>query len=96
MLDLLRKYIPKYFFKAANRQLSFNQAQQIMVQFRSEVQGDQVIPAENFADYFANLYTCPQLSLLPIPWTQSSAESSSQRGNLRLPELNCRDIKQLA
>ena len=26
-LELLRKYIPKYFFKAVNRQLSFNQGQ---------------------------------------------------------------------
>ena len=74
MLDPLRKYIPKYFFKAANRQLSFNQAQQIMIQFRSEVQGDQVVPAESFADYFANLYTNPQLALEPITRTQSSAE----------------------
>ena len=40
VLDLPRKYIPKYFFKAVNRQLSFNQAQQIMKQFRSEVQDD--------------------------------------------------------
>ena len=82
VLDLLRKYIPKYFFKAANRQLSFNQAQQIMVQFRSEVQGDQVIPAENFADYFANLYTCPQPALSPIPRTQSSAEVIITEGEL--------------
>ena len=31
VMDLLRKHIPKYFFKCVNRQLSFNQGQRIMI-----------------------------------------------------------------
>ena len=66
VLGLLRKYIPKYFFKAVNRQLSFNQGQQIMQHFRSEVDGDQITEAQPFPDYFAELYTQSRIALQRI------------------------------
>ena len=31
LMDLLRRYVPKYFFKCVNRQLSFNQGQRLMI-----------------------------------------------------------------
>ena len=84
VLGLLRKYIPKYFFKAVNRQLSFNQGQQIMQHFRSEVDGDHIVEAQPFIEYFADLYTRPQMALRRIHRTQSSAEVIITEGELEV------------
>ena len=43
-MDLLRRYIPKYFFRCVNRQLSFNQGQNLMQSFRSKVVEGQIVP----------------------------------------------------
>ena len=50
-MDLLRRYIPKYFFKCVNRQLSFNQGQRLMISFRSRVEGGNIVPEASLAEY---------------------------------------------
>ena len=63
VMDLLRRYIPKYFFKCVNRQLSFNQGQRLMIAFRSRVEEGIIVPEASLADYLRTLYTDNQLAL---------------------------------
>ena len=62
-MDLLRRNIPKYFFKCVNRQLSFNQNSCLMIKFRSRVEDGEIIEEQSLADYLAGLYTYPNLAL---------------------------------
>ena len=66
VMDLLRRYVPKYFFKCVNRQLSFNQGQRLMIHFRSRIENGIIIPEIPLAEYLSGLYSDPALALGPI------------------------------
>ena len=55
-----------------------------MVHFRSSTENGLIIPAQPFPEYFADLYTRPDLALQRIRRTQSSEEVIITEGELEI------------
>ena len=83
-MDLLRRYVPKYFFKCVNRQLSFNQGQPLMLSFKSRVVDGAITPEASLPEYLGQLYTDQDLALERISRTHYDIEDEISEAELEI------------